>query len=211
MAKVLLTGFEPFAGATKNSSAEVVRWIGEQSLDDLVIEILPVEYQRSVSELIRVIEEQEPDIVLSLGQAEGRSKISLERIAINLDDAAISDNAGEIRRDTAIRSDGAPAYFTNIPIREVLTSLTLAGHSAEISLSAGSFVCNHIFYEALHHLYLSRPDRKIWMEFVHLPLVDQQNDEFPGKPVMGVEVQGRAIATLIEECKKLFEINSSSL
>ncbi len=208
MAKVLLTGFEPFAGATKNSSAEVVRWIGEQSLDHLVIEILPVEYQRSVSELIRVIEEQEPDIVLSLGQAEGRSKISLERIAINLDDAAISDNAGEIRRDTAIRSDGAPAYFTNIPIREVLTSLTLAGHSAEISLSAGSFVCNHVFYEVLHHINRTEPKKRIWMEFVHLPLVDEQSDEFPGKPVMSVERQGRAVAALIEECKRLFEASS---
>ncbi len=208
MAKVLLTGFEPFAGATKNSSAEVVRWIGEQDLEDLVIEILPVEYQRSASELIRAIEEQEPDIVLSLGQAEGRSKISLERIAINLDDAVISDNSGEIRRDRAIHPDGLPAYFTDVPVKEVFASLTSAGFPVEISLSAGSFVCNHVFYEVLHHINRTEPNKRIWMEFVHLPLVDEQSDEFPGKPVMSIERQGRAVAALIEECKRLFEASS---
>lgn len=212
MTKILLTGFEPFGGATRNSSAEVIRWIEDQSLTDVFTEILPVEYENSARRLVELITEIEPEIVLALGQAEGRSKISLERVAINLDDAQIADNAGEMRSESEIRKDGARAYFTAVPLRNLLDHLKPYGFPIEISLSAGSFVCNHIFYEALHHLGhlndLKNMGKAIWMDFIHLPLVEEQGDEFPGKPVVSIELQGRVILAIIDEVKKLYLANS---
>lgn len=186
----------------------MIRWINAQSLSDVTTEILPVEYQSSVRKLIEIIEETQPEIVVSLGQAEGRSKISLERIAINLNDARLPDNAGEIRVERKIQEDGPPAYFTRLPLRALIEELVKQELPLEISLSAGGFVCNHIFYEALHHLERSDRSRKIWMDFVHLPLIEEQIAEFPGKPVVSLELQGRAILAIMDEVKKLYLANS---
>lgn len=188
----------------------MIRWIKAQSTSDVTTEILPVAYQTSAEKLIELIDEIRPEIVVSLGQAEGRSKISLERIAINLNDAQLLDNAGEIRVERKIREDGSPAYFTPLPLRTLIDQLAQKELPLEISLSAGGFVCNHLFYEVLHHLEQLGKSREIWMEFVHLPLVEEQIPEFPGKPVMSVELQGRVILAVLEEIKKLYQANSSA-
>lgn len=209
MTKVLLTGFEPFAGARKNSSAEVIHWIDGQSLIDVRTAILPVEYQGSTKRLIELIHEIQPEVIISLGQAEGRSKISLERVAINLNDAQIADNAGEIRSERVIREGGSSAYFTPVPLKTLLDQVAPQGFPLEISLSAGSFVCNHVFYEVLRHIEQVGKSRELWMQFIHLPLVEEQSEEFPGKPTINIDLQGRAVTAIIEELKRLYLVNSS--
>lgn len=201
--KVLLTAFEPFAGAKLNSSAEVTSWIKSQAVTDLVVEILPVEYERSVEVALALIAEHNPDIVIALGQAEGRSKISFERVAVNLNDAKIADNSGEVRRDAAITEGGDAAFMANFPVRAVVGALQKNEFPVEESLSAGAFVCNHLFYGLMSHLKESGSHR--WMEFIHLPLVTEQAEDFPGKPTLEREVQGRTIIAAIEEARKLWK------
>lgn len=179
-------------------------------MKDVTTAILPVEYEVAAQRLIQLIDEVQPKVILSLGQAEGRSKISLERIAINLDDAQSPDNGGEIRSEKRIRESGANAYFTALPLGKLLEQLLPHRFPVEISLSAGSFVCNHIFYEGLHYIEQSKRSQEMWMEFIHLPLVEEQSEEFPGKPTMSVELQGQVIVAMIEESRRLFLANSSA-
>ena len=201
-AKVLLNGFEPFAGAKLNSSEEVVRWLRGAGLSEIRCEILPVEYGRSAERILSLIEEFDPQIIFSLGQAEGRSKVSFERIAVNLDDARIADNSGEVRRERPIIEGGQAAYMAAFPVRDVVEALSEKGHPVEESLSAGAFVCNHLFYAVSAHLSDSPTSR--WMDFVHLPLVTEQGDQFPGKPTLPVEIQGAVIVDAIERARALW-------
>ncbi len=167
MTKVLLTGFEPFGKATLNPSAEIVRRI---SGDNIVTAILPVAYAQSAERLLALIAEHNPDVVISLGQAEGRTQITPERIAINLDDARLADNEGVIRIDEPILEDGPIAYESTLPIKEFVSAITAAGIPAAVSLSAGAFLCNHIFYVAQNSL----KDTEVRSGFVHVPLMDEQ-------------------------------------
>ena len=200
--RVLVTGFEPFAGAKLNASEEVVAWLRGAELQGVHFEILPVEYDRSVSRILALIEEVDPEIILALGQAEGRSKVSLERVAVNLDDARIPDNGGEIRQDRSIVEGGAAAFMASFPVRRVVEALAAKDHPAEESLSAGAFVCNHLFYAVSHHL--SGASKMRWMDFVHLPLVAEQGDDFPGKPTLAREIQGAVIIDAIKEARSLW-------
>ncbi len=201
MPQFLVTGFEAFAGATLNSSKEVIDSIEDLHLDDVVTGILPVEYEGSVKKLNELIVEVKPDVVLALGQAEGRGKVSLERVAINLDDARIPDNSGELRRDQRISESGDLAYMASLPVREISDDLSQRGLPIEVSLSAGSFVCNHLFYEMLRTLAGSR----LWMGFIHLPLIDEQAEEFPGKFTLSKKVQQEIIVEVIELSRRLYQ------
>lgn len=200
--RVLVTGFQPFAGANLNSSQEVVGWLGQAGLTGIRLEILPVEYRRSVEAMIALIEECDPQIVLALGQAEGRAKVSFERIAVNLDDARIADNSGEVRKDLPIVEGGTAAFMATFPVRSVVEKLSEQGHPVEESLSAGAFVCNHLFYEISN--YLSNSLQSRWFDFVHLPLVVEQSDDFPGKPTLAKEIQGAVIVDAIKEARLLW-------
>jgi pyroglutamyl-peptidase len=200
--QILVTGFEPFAGAQLNSSQIVVDWLEEHSLDGVTLAILPVEYERSVERILRLIKEVDPEIIISLGQAEGRVKVSFERVAVNLDDARIADNVGEVRRDLPIRFDGDDAFLANLPVRAVVEALIARGHPVEESLSAGTFVCNHLFYIVMNHLKDSQS--RCWMDFIHLPLVSEQGVDFPGKPMLEKEIQGQVIIAAIEEIRELW-------
>lgn len=200
---VLVTGFEPFAGAKLNSSEEVLRWIEDQSIPGILCKVLPVEYQRSAEELISLITRHEPEIIIALGQAEGRSKVSFERIAINLDDAKIADNSGEVRKDQTIVDGGELALMASFPVRTIVDTLKEKDYPAEESLSAGAFVCNHLFYSATKHL--NESSSKKWMDFVHLPLVPEQSGDFPDKPTLAREIQGKTVLTAIEEARYLWK------
>ena len=145
MTKVLLTGFEPFGKATQNPSAEIVKQI---SGDNIVTAILHVAYAQSAQQLLELITEHNPEVVICLGQAEGRTQITPERIAINLDDARLADNDGVTRIDQPIVVDGPVAYESTLPIKEFVSAISAAGIPAAVSLSAGAFLCNHIFYVA---------------------------------------------------------------
>ena len=191
MDKVLLTGFEPFGTATSNPSGEIVKQI---SGDNIVTAILPVAYAQSAEALLGLIEHHKPDVVICLGQAEGRTQITPERIAINLDDARLADNEGVTRIDEPILVDGPVAYVSTLPIKEFVTVINAAGVPAAVSLSAGTFLCNHIFYVAQDALR----GTKVRSGFVHVPLMDEQAGEFPGLPTMPLDQMIKAVRTMLE-------------
>jgi pyroglutamyl-peptidase len=200
--RILITGFEPFAGAKLNSSEVVLHWLEGQDLEGVTFSVLPVEYDRSVEHIILLIEDVDPKIVIALGQAEGRATVSFERVAVNLDDARIADNAGEVRRDQLIDANGEAAFMATLPVKAVVEALSASGHPVEESLSAGAFVCNHLFYSVMNHLRDSKSRR--WFDFVHLPLVLEQGDEFPGKPTLAKEAQGEVIVDAIKKARELW-------
>ena len=191
MTKVLLTGFEPFGKATLNPSGEIVKQI---SGDNIVTAILPVAYTQSGERLLALIAEHNPDAVICLGQAEGRTQISPERIAINLDDARLADNEGVIRNDVPIVAGGPVAYESTLPIKEIVKAINDAGVPAAVSLSAGAFLCNHVFYVAQDYFKGTR----VRSGFVHVPLMDEQAGEFPGLPTMPLDQMVKAVRSMLE-------------
>ena len=191
MIKVLLTGFEPFGKAALNPSGEIVKQI---SGENIVTAILPVAYTRSAAVLLALIGEHKPDVVISLGQAEGRTQITPERIAINLDDGRLADNEGVLRIDVPIVLGGPVAYESTLPIKEFVEAIKAAGVPAAVSLSAGAFLCNHIFYVAQDKLKGSH----VRSGFVHVPLMDEQAAEFPGMPTMPLDQMVKAVQAMLE-------------
>lgn len=194
--KVLLTGFEPFGGASFNPSGAVVEAIAEHGVDgfEIVTAILPVEFKRSAAMLIELISTNKPDVVISLGQAEGRDFIGPEQVAINLADARIADNAGVKLENQPINTGAADGYFSTLPIRAIVDAISALGISAKISYSAGAFICNEIFFTAQSFLQGS----SVISGFIHLPLAPNQSAEFPGLPTMPLVDQVAAIRVAIQ-------------
>ena len=179
MSKILVTGFEPFATSSLNPSGEIVKaLIG----DDLVTAVLPVVFGQASAQLRELIDLHKPSAVLCLGQAEGRSEMTPERIAINLDNARIADNAGNQPLEQRVIADGPDGHFSTLPIEKMVASMKAAGIPASISLSAGTFVCNHIFYVLQDYL----KDSSIKSGFMHVPLMDEQRREYPTLPTMPI-------------------------
>ena len=193
---VLITGFEPFAGASLNPSELLIHELNQLSFPnlELVTAVLPVEYELATQQLLVLIDKHEPAVVISLGQAEGRATISIERIAINFADARIADNSGNQLINQEIRSDGQPGYFSTLPVAELVQLLEDAGISAKQSLSAGSFVCNYIFYQMQSHLNNSNTQSG----FIHLPLVEKQQDQFPDQPTMPLTEMVKGIELIVK-------------
>jgi len=191
MTKVLLTGFEPFGSASSNPSGEIVKQI---SGDNIVTAILPVAYAQSAQRLLALIAEHNPDVVISLGQAEGRTQITPEKVAINLDDARLADNEGVMRTDVKILEDGPDAYFSTLPLKEIVEAIKAAGIPAAVSLTAGAFLCNHVFYVAQNKF----ADTSVRSGFVHVPLMDSQAPEFPGLPTMPLDQMVTAVRAMLE-------------
>jgi len=192
MERILLTGFEPFHKSILNPSQEIIRRISHRSL--VAKEVLPVTFGEASLKLISLIDQHKPTVVIALGQAEGRKEITPERIAINLDDARIPDNAGNSPNERAIIAGGPDAYFTTLPIKNLVEELNENGIPASISLSAGTFVCNHIFYAMQHHC----AGKAIKSGFIHLPLMNEQAIEFPGLPTMQIEEMIRGIELVLD-------------
>jgi pyroglutamyl-peptidase len=191
MATILLTGFEPFGKASLNPSGEIVKRI---TGENIVTAILPVAYKSSASALLALIEKHSPDAVIMLGQAEGRNQITPERIAINLDDARIADNEGVLRLNQEIIEGGPVAYKSTLPVVEIVDALKVADIPAAVSLSAGAFLCNHIFYIAQNKFEGSG----VRSGFIHVPLMDEQGDEFPGLPTMPLDQMVKAIEIILK-------------
>ena len=183
--KVLISGFKPFGGATLNPSELLVNVLERDQIPgvELFTVILPVEFDRSAEILLEKVKQIQPDLVIAFGQAEGRTAINPEKFAINLDDARIPDNSGDERKDVVIDKNGSDSYVTTLPIEMMVDAMKRAGYPADISLSAGAFVCNHIFYK----LQKTLSGSNIRSGFVHLPLVTEQSTEFPGKFTMELE------------------------
>ncbi len=189
---VLVTGFDPFGGAALNPS-----WLAAQALHGrrigghtVVAAQLPTVFGRSLDALSALLKQHRPALVLCLGQAGGRGAISLERIAINIDDARIADNAGQKPIDRAVVPGAPAAYFSSLPIKAMLLAIHKAGVAVEVSQTAGTFVCNHVFYGLMHELSTRRALLKTRGGFVHLPFLPEQ-----GKPSMPLEEMQRGLRT----------------
>lgn len=185
---VLLTGFAPFDGEATNPSWDAVRALHGQRIGGHRIEArcLPVVFGDANAALRRALAETSPALVLCVGQAGGRAAISLERVAINVDDARIPDNAGRRPIDAAIVARGPAAYFSTLPIKRLRAALQRAGLPVEISQTAGTFVCNHVFYGLMHALK-RRPGTR--GGFVHVPFSPEQTagrGDVPSLPVASV-------------------------
>ena len=191
MTKVLLTGFEPFGKASQNPSAEIVK---EISGANIITAVLSVTYAQSAHQLLALIDQHKPDVVICLGQAEGRKEVTPERVAINLDDARLADNEGVLRTESEIVVGGPTAYFSTLPVKKIVEAIKEAGVPASVSLSAGTFLCNHVFYVAQHKL----AGTNVRSGFVHVPLMDSQATEFPGLPTMPLAQMVKAVRTMLE-------------
>lgn len=175
--KVLVTGFDPFAGEAVNPSMEVLKGLADQ-IDGAQIERLelPTVFGQSAQVLAEGMERIQPDLLISLGQAGGRTGLSLERVAINVDDARIPDNAGQQPIDQAIQEGGPAAYFSTLPIKAMVKAIHQVGLPAWVSNSAGTFVCNHLMYQALYLVDQAYPG--VRAGFIHVPyLMDQVVDK----------------------------------
>jgi len=194
--RVLLTGFEPFAGDQINPSARIVEALAGVDVAGSRIEgrVLPCVFGQAIAVAIRAIEQTSPVLVMALGQAGGRTGISVERVAINVDDARIPDNAGAQPIDQPIVANGPAAYFSTLPIKAMVAALRERGVAASVSQTAGTFVCNHVFYGVRHHL-AERPD--VRAGFVHVPWLPEQVVAKPGEPSLPLEVQVEAVRVLI--------------
>lgn len=191
MKQILLTGFAAFGGATSNPSGEIVKNIVG---DNIVTAILPVSYEHSARELLELIKQYQPAVVLCLGQAQSRKEITVERVAINLDDARLADNDGITHNDVVINANGPTAHFSTLPIKEMVTASKASGAAASVSLTAGAFICNNIFYSMQQALQ----GTNVRSGFVHVPIMDIQASEFPGMPTMPLEVMVKGVKAMLE-------------
>lgn len=180
---ILLTGFEPFDGEAINPSWEVARALDGAPIGGatVVARRLPCRFGAAREAMVALLDEWQPACVLALGQAGGRSDFSIERVAINVDDARIADNAGAQPIDEPVVPGGPAAYFATLPIKAMVAGLRAAGLPASVSHSAGTFVCNHVFYALMHGL---RQRPAVRAGFMHLPLLPAQAAGHPGQPCM---------------------------
>ncbi|WP_292041875.1 pyroglutamyl-peptidase I [Massilia sp. UBA6681] len=177
---VLLTGFEPFNKANVNPAWEAVRALDGWSGEGFRVEVrqLPCVFVDAREALAAMVDELHPDIVIAVGQAGGRAEISVERVAINVDDASILDNAGRQPVDRPIVEGGPAAYFSTLPIKAMVAAMREKGLTAGVSQTAGTFVCNHVFYGLMHHT-AGKPTRA---GFIHVPFLPEQAEERPDDP-----------------------------
>ena len=189
---VLLTGFEPFGGEQVNPSWQAVSALHGMRIAGhrVVARELPVAFGASLKTLRAALREVRPSLVICVGQADGRAQLSLERVAINIDDARIADNDGRQPVDQPVVDGGPAAYFTTLPIKAMREALRAAGFPAEVSQTAGTYVCNHVFYGLMHAL---RARRGIRAGFIHIPYAPAQASSHPGVPSMAVETVTEAL------------------
>ncbi len=194
---LLITGFEPFGGEAVNPSWEVARALQGQRIEDHVVQAaqLPCVFAEAPRVLLQAIAQARPRLVVALGLAGSRSALSFERVAVNLIDARIADNAGAQPLDEPVLRGAPAAYFTRLPVKAMAAAVAAAGLPAELSHSAGSFVCNQVFYRLMHAL---RRRPAVRGGFVHLPPLPQQAEAHPGSRPLALDeqVQGLRLALL---------------
>jgi len=172
MKTLLITGFEPFGGEKVNPALEAVKRLDGHQLNGakIVTCAVPVVLQRSIDVVAKAIETHQPDYVVAVGQAGGRAAITPERVAINLDDYRIPDNDGNQPIDKKVAEDGADAYFSTLPIKAMVKVMQDNGIPAQVSNTAGTYVCNHLFYGIQYYLRKTN----INSGFIHIPLMTSQ-------------------------------------
>ncbi len=190
--KILLTHFDPFGEEKINASAEVAAAL-PSTLGDISLDILevPTVFGTCFAPVEAALQRQNYDAVICLGQAKGRNAITPERVAINIDDARIDDNAGKKPEDEVIAPEGPAAYFSTLPLKNMVEAIKAAGVSAAISNSAGTFVCNHLLYQVLHHCATKAPSTRAC--FIHLPALPKQVQDTPEIPSFTLEDMAKGL------------------
>jgi pyroglutamyl-peptidase len=188
---ILLTGFEPFGGEAVNPSWEIARTLDGWTCAGRTVRAarLACVFGTALRELDAALAAHDPELVVCLGQAGGRAEISVERVAINVDDARIPDNGGRQPVDDAIVAGGPAAYFSTLPIKALVHALRDAGIAASVSNTAGTFVCNHVFYALMHRLATVPALAGTRGGFVHVPYTPEQVAGRPGVPAMALQTQ----------------------
>jgi pyroglutamyl-peptidase len=193
---ILLTGFEPFGGGAVNPSWEIARALDGQLIQGATVHArcLPTTFDGAPRALDAALAELQPVLVIALGLASGRAEISIERVAINLIDARIPDNAGERPQDLPVLAEAPPAYFSTLPVKAMRNALRAAGHPARLSLTAGAFVCNQLFFALQHRL----AGQGVSSGFIHVPALPEQAARAqPSVPSMSLAAQIDAIRLAI--------------
>ena len=196
LVRALVTGFDPFGGEATNASHEAVCRLPSR-LGHIAIntQVLPTSYARSVPELEAAILRTRPEVVLCVGQAGDRTALNLERVAINVQDAALPDNDGARPVDMPIAPRGTPARFSTLPIKQAVAALRAAGLPAEVSNSAGTFVCNHVFYSLMQ--LATRRRHRFRAGFLHVPRLARAAERGEGA-AMAVEDIVRGIEVILQ-------------
>jgi pyroglutamyl-peptidase len=186
MKTVLITAFEPFGGELVNPSWEAVSHLHERMVcgAKVMAKQLPCAFGDALTALYAAIEELKPDLVIAVGQAGGRTDVTIERVGINVDDARIPDNLGNQPIDEEIVEGGPVAYFSTLPIKAIVEGIREAGIPASVSQTAGTYVCNHVMYGLMHYLEkhnsLAKNKTKIRGGFIHIPYLPEQAVKHPG-------------------------------
>ena len=196
MKTVLLTGFEPFNKEPINPAWEAVRALDGWSEGGFRVAArqLPCVFGDANAAMRSLIDELQPVLVIAVGQAGGRVDLSVERVAINVDDAPIKDNADQQLVDEPIVAGGPAAYFSTLPIKAIVAALRAAGLPASVSQTAGTFVCNHVFYGLMHAL-ARRGEVKAG--FIHIPYLPEQAARHPGAASMSLAQMTEGIRVAI--------------
>ena len=198
MSKILVTGFDPFGGEKVNPAFEAVKLLPDAiaGVDVVKLEV-PTVFSKSAVVLEEAIKREQPDYVLCVGQAGGRSAMTVERVGINLVEARIPDNDGEQPFDQPVRADGETAYFSTMPVKAMVKAMNDGGVPAFVSYTAGTYVCNWLLYNALYLTKKLCPGTPA--AFVHVPYATEQGVGKPnGTPTMSVADMARALELGIE-------------
>lgn len=194
--KILVTGFTPFGGEQINPSWEAVKRLPERIGEAALLKReIPTEFAAACAALRAQLDELRPDAVLSVGQYGGANCIRVERVAVNLRDARIADNAGKQPTDEPVVAGGPDAYFATIPTRDIVDALHEQGIPAQLSYSAGTFVCNNLLYCALHESAQSYPALRCG--FVHVPYLPEQAKD-GNAPSMSLALMTKALEIAAE-------------
>ena len=195
--KILVSGFDPFGGEKVNPAIESVKLLPDEIKGAKIIKVkIPTVARKSLKKLEEVIEIEKPDVVLSVGQAGGRTDISVERVGINMDDFRIKDNEGNQPIDEKIAKDGPDAYLVTIPIKAMVQKMIENKIPASVSNTAGTFVCNHVCYGMAHLASTKYPNMRTG--FVHIPFLPEQVVDKRNMPSMPLELIAKGLEYAIE-------------
>ncbi|WP_143461366.1 pyroglutamyl-peptidase I [Levilactobacillus enshiensis] len=194
--KVLVTGFDPFGGETMNPAIEAVNQLPATIAGATIVKLeIPTVFNRCATVVREAIVRERPAVVLSIGQAGGRAALTPELVAINLSDGRIPDNAGQQPVDQPIQTDGATAYFTQLPVKAMVAAIRAAGLPSTLSTTAGTYVCNHLMYQVQYLRSTEFPELRAG--FMHIPFLPSQVTDRPNTPSLALADDVRGITAAI--------------
>ena len=199
--KILVTGFDPFGGEPINPAIESVKRLPDNIAGAEIIKLeIPTVRKKSLEKIEKAINEHNPDVILSIGQAGGRFDISIERIGINLDDFRIPDNEGNQIIDEPIFPDGENSYFVKLPVKAMVQNVQKNNIPASVSYTAGTFVCNHVLYGVMYLIEKKYKGKK--SGFIHIPFLPQQVVDKRNTPSMELNTIVKGLTAAIEAIVK---------